>query len=122
MKKSISTALRFGVVGLAWCGLSFVVACGAQETSDAGDPSVASEEGEVGEAQQAMQKGEPCNFLNYQFCNPGLTCCGPFIGFGTCRDLTDDPYNCGACGHACGPCPPRTPRPVCSDSMCFCLP
>ena len=43
-------------------------------------------------------------------CTVGLVECGP----GNCRNVQDDPYNCGACNHVCG-------RP-CVNGQCKCAP
>src|SRR5271166_2308587 len=34
-------------------------------------------------------------------CPPGLTDCSPLWGFPICKNLQNDPENCGACGASC---------------------
>src|SRR5205807_2244316 len=43
-------------------------------------------------------------------CAGGLTCCGT-----TCVNLSNNPGNCGACGHVCQP-----PMILCAGGVCAC--
>lgn len=48
-------------------------------------------------------------------CAAGLSACTSSAG-ARCRDLANDPRNCGTCGHACGD------REICSAGACQCRP
>lgn len=113
--KNRTVVKGFGLVGsLAmlslWAGLLGLPACVAA------DPGAEP----VGEAQQEVGLGGACSVVLSEFCDTGLTCCikSGFLS-GNCRDLVNDPDNCGSCGNVCQSgfgCNPGTSPPSCRTS------
>lgn len=73
----------------------------------------------VSDAPDYDSGGGPCDG---GACSAGLTCCA-----GSCKNLANDPRNCGACGVDCkagdmclGKCTPATCQPACSGTQVCC--
>jgi hypothetical protein len=84
----LALAIVFGAVGLVAC---------ASEDPEAGEIDGPDLQEQGGAGSNCSGLGEPCTP------GLGLTCCyqGPTVFSSYCRNLQNDPDNCGSCGNNC---------------------
>lgn len=109
-------------------GSLFLAACGGTVTGPADSSVDAATDGGSSDGPADVFASDAPNYdsgggaCDGGACPMGLTCCG-----GSCKNLQNDPRNCGGCGVTCkagdmclGTCAPATCQPVCAGTQVCC--